>query len=168
MNVDGFEIERRFLISFPDSALLEKCESSSGIVQTYLKRGNDCDSERVRMRRFDGGTEYTYTRKRRLSDIRRQEDERLVDEREYNLLLESADPERRPIEKTRYCLRHKGQLFEIDVFPFWQDRAIMEIELTDEKQEVIVPEDIVVFKEITGDGKYTNSSLALSIPYEEL
>ena len=35
MNIDGFEIERKFLIAMPEKAFLEKCERSA-ITQTYL------------------------------------------------------------------------------------------------------------------------------------
>ena len=32
------------------------------------------------------------------------------------------------IRKTRYCLTYKNQYFEIDIYPFWNDKAILEIE----------------------------------------
>jgi CYTH domain-containing protein len=48
-----------------------------------------------------------------------------------------ADPSCRPIRKTRYCLTYKNQYFEIDVYPFWNDKAIIEIEQSDEGAEII-------------------------------
>lgn len=35
-----------------------------------------------------------------------------------------ADPTRRPIRKDRYCLTDGNQYFEIDVYPFWTDKAV--------------------------------------------
>ena len=58
------------------------------------------------------------------------------------------------------------QLFEIDVYPFWTDRAIMEIELDSEEREVMLPPFIEVIKEVTGDGRYTNAAIAREVPAE--
>jgi len=84
----------------------------------------------------------------------------LKDQSEYlNLLLE-ADTSKRQIRKTRYCLTYKNQYFEIDVFPFWDDIAIIEIELSDEEKNIEFPTRIRVIKEVTDDEEYTNYSLA--------
>ena len=162
MNIDGMEIERKFLIAMPDKATLERAHSSE-IVQTYLK-GEKGTTERVRKRSADGESVYTHTVKRRISAMRRQEDERGISRAEYEELLRRADPKRRNEHKTRYCLSYEGQLFEIDVYPFWKDRAIMEIELDSEQREVALPPFIKVIKEVTEDGRYTNAALAKEVP----
>ena len=71
-----------------------------------------------------------------------------------------ADPSRRPIRKTRYCLTFGKQYFEIDVYPFWQDKAILEIELSDESDQICFPDMIRVIKEVTDDPTYKNAALA--------
>ena len=71
-----------------------------------------------------------------------------------------ADTTKRQIRKTRYCLIYENQYFEIDVYPFWQDKAIAEIELSDENAQVVFPEQIRVIKEVTEDEAYKNASLA--------
>ena len=65
-------------------------------------------------------------------------------------------------------LEYRGQNFEIDIYPFWSDRAIMEIELEDECQAVDFPPEIDIIKEVTEDKRYTNSSIAREIPVEDL
>ena len=55
---------------------------------------------------------------------------------------------------------YENQYFEIDVYPFWQDKAIAEIELSDENAQVVFPEQIKVIKEVTEDEAYKNASLA--------
>ena len=65
-------------------------------------------------------------------------------------------------------LPYKGQDFEIDVFPFWEDRALLEIELEDETQPVELPPELEMIREVTGDGRYTNAALSLNIPFEDL
>lgn len=71
-----------------------------------------------------------------------------------------ADPTCRPIRKTRYCLTSGNQYFEIDVYPFWKDRAIMEIELSVEDTPVMFPDCIRAIREVNGDERYKNAALA--------
>lgn len=164
MNQNGYEIERKFLICRPEEAWLEKNCQGSDIVQTYLKSEAAGRNERVRRREGKNGVVYTHTIKRRLSDLRREEKEREIGAAEYCTLLQRADPERRIIRKRRYVLAWQGQDFEIDIYPFWQDKAVMEIELTDETEAVQLPPEIEIIKEVTGDRRYTNASLAKALP----
>ncbi|MBN2833619.1 MAG: AAA family ATPase [Candidatus Delongbacteria bacterium] len=158
---EPFEIERKFLIEHPNTAELKKLSNCQcvEIIQTYLVSNND-DEIRVRQRGIDGHYTYYQTTKRRISPLKRVEIERRLTQSEYlNLLLE-ADTSKRQIRKTRYCLTYKNQYFEIDVFPFWDDIAIMEIELSDEEKNIEFPTGIRVIKEVTDDEEYTNYSLA--------
>lgn len=164
MNQNGYEIERKFLIRRPEEAWLEKSAQGSDIIQTYLKTEASSHSDRVRRREGKNGVVYTHTVKRRVSDLRREEQEREISEAEYRTLLQRADPERRTIRKRRYVLPYDGKDFEIDVYPFWQDKAVMEIELTDEMETVMLPPEIEIIKEVTGDRRYTNAALAKAIP----
>ena len=166
MNIDGFEIERKFLIAMPDEAFLENCGRSE-ITQTYLL-GEENTTERVRKRVYRDKCEYTHTVKRKLNDMRRVEDEREIDESTYNELLKRADPARQPIRKTRCCFEHGGKLWELDVFPFWKNQAYLEIELTDEGETFLLPPGIRLLREVTDDPRYTNAALSLEIPNEEI
>jgi len=87
---------------------------------------------------------------------------------EYQQLLEQADPTRRTIVKTRYCLPYEGRMLEIDVFPFWDDRAYLEIELEDEEEDFTLPDWLHIIREVTKDKRYTNASLAREVPYEQI
>ena len=165
MNIDGFEIERKFLIAMPDEAFLKTC-SASAITQTYLV----CDgntTERVRERAYPDHCEYTHTIKYKLNNMRRIEDERQIDEDTYTALLERADPARRPIRKVRYCFEHDGRLWELDVFPFWKNSAYLEIELTGEDEAFTLPPGLRLKREVTDDPRYTNAALSLHMPEEE-
>lgn len=164
MNINGIEIERKFLICRPDETWLEENGEGTDIVQTYLTKRDKGLSCRVRRRSGKKETVYTYTEKRHISSIKREEYEREIDEKEYNELLLLADPGRRTVEKRRYVLPYRGQDFEIDIYPFWNDRAIMEIELERENQAVDFPPQIRIIKEVTQDRRYTNSAIAREIP----
>lgn len=168
MNNNGIEIERKFLIRRPERNWLENAADGSDILQTYLKKAESGFSSRVRRRSGKNGTVYTHTEKRHISPIRREEYEREISEKEYKELLLFSDPKRRAIEKRRYVLMYKGQCFEIDIYPFWKDRAVMEIELENENQAVDFPPEIEIIKEVTEDRRYTNSSMALNIPFDPI
>lgn len=158
---EPFEIERKFLIEYPDIKWLESIPNCQRIeiIQTYLKSDND-DEIRVRQRGIDGHYVYFQTSKRKVSDVKRVEIERRLSESEYIRLLMNADTTRRQIRKDRYCLTYENQYFEIDVYPFWNDRAIAEIELSDENADIKFPKQIKVIKEVTDDESYKNASLA--------
>ncbi len=160
MQSEPYEIERKYLIRRPDEAWLRTLPDRSEIVQTYLVSQKDGERARVRKRTRDGAAVYTHTVKRRVNDLRAVEREREIDAAEYAGLLELADPKRRTLYKKRYCLPYRGQLFEIDVYPFWSDRAIMEIELEDEAQPVELPPEIELIEEVSSDRRYSNAALA--------
>lgn len=160
----GYEIERKFLIALPDEKILsEKAVHRLEIVQTYLL-ASDGESARVRKTTENGVVTYTHTTKKRISAIKRIEDEKEIGEEEYKTFLMSADPSRRPIEKVRYCIPYAEHVLEIDIFPFWKDKCFMEIELQHETENVVLPPFITIIKEVTDDKCYTNASLAIQLP----
>lgn len=156
------EIERKYLIAYPDVKALEKLPNCRrvDIVQTYLKCENGEEEVRIRQRGYDGNYIYFKTRKRRLSDLKRVEVEERLSQEEYLSLLVQADPACRPIHKQRYCLSDNGMYYEIDVYPEWQDKAIMEVELRSDTQKVIFPDCVKVIREVTDDPAYSNHHLA--------
>lgn len=154
------EIERKFLIAYPDLARLERnpfCRRVE-IEQTYLT-GADGAEMRLRRRGERGQSVYFLTRKRRLSERTRVEIERRLTREEYLALLEKAGA-RRTLRKTRYCLAYDMQYFEIDVYGFWQDRATMEIELLCEDEEIRFPPETRVLADVSGVAAYTSANLA--------
>ena len=158
---EPLEIERKFLIEYPDLDWLNShptCRAVQ-IIQTYL-RCPEGDEVRVRQRGDDGHYLYYKTVKRRLEGAKRVEVEHRISKDEYLELLMDADTSKRQIRKTRYCLTHGGQYFEIDIYPFWDDKAILEIELKDEDETIRFPEKIRIIKEVTEDDSFKNSSLA--------
>ena len=158
---EPYEIERKYLIAYPDIAWLESNPSCQRveIIQTYLK-SNETEEVRVRQRGMDGHYIYFQTIKRKVSNIKRIEIEKRLSQAEYLKLLMEADTSRKPIRKTRYCLTYQSQYFEIDIYPFWKDQAIAEIELRDENIPVVFPKQIQVIKEVTEDAAYKNAALS--------
>lgn len=153
--------ERKFLIEYPDLNWLEsqpECRRVE-ILSTYLlsSRGEDV---RVRQRGEKGS--FTYYKIARLEPLGQQRiivEERLAQDEYLNLLME-ADPDRKPVRKTRYCLNYDGQYFEIDVFPFWSDKAILKVEETDADGLPRLPEELKLIRDVTGEPEYKNAALS--------
>ena len=156
------EIERKYLIARPNLHLLEQrpnCERVD-IVQTYLKSDDPGEERRIRQRGSNGNYIYFMTRKRKADGIKRIEIEERLTQEEYISFMVEADPAYRPIHKERYCLSENGLYYEIDIYPEWKEKAIMEIELHSENQSVVFPDGIDVIREVTGEAAYSNHELA--------
>lgn len=156
-----YEIERKFLIEYPNLEYLDKLPNCNKveIIQTYLKSDGDSET-RLRQRGQNGYYTYTKTIKTKISATKRVELESRISKEEYlNSLLE-ADLSIGQIRKTRYCLTHKNKYLEIDIYPFWQDKAILEIELNHENEKFELPKFIRVIKEVTADDSFKNVNLA--------
>ena len=152
------ETERKFLVKLPSEEDLKvnNCVKSN-IVQTYLRRNNPEVERRIRQRGIDGDFSYYYTEKKKLSKYSRDEVERKITKDEYiSLLVEGIAT----VRKDRYCFFYENQYFELDIYPDWDNEAILEIELTEEGQELKLPNWITVIKEVTGEDKYSNANLA--------
>ena len=157
------EIERKYLIQKPVLETLKKHVSISvvDIVQTYLKSPENSEL-RVRQRGQNGNFSYYFTEKRRINFAKRIELERKITQDEYIKYLTQIDTSRPPIVKQRVCFVHKDQYFEIDLFSFSEDKAILEIELTAENDHINLPDFIKVIKDVTDNLAYTNYNLAKS------
>lgn len=157
---EPFEIERKFLIEYPNIEWLESlpnCQQVE-IIQTYLKSNED--EVRIRQRGLNGSYIYTKTIKKKISNVKRMEIEKRLSKDEYLRLLMDADTTKHQIRKTRYCLTYNNCYLELDVYPFWTDKAILEIELSNENDEISIPDEIKVIKEVTDDENFKNASLA--------
>lgn len=159
---EPYEIERKYLIEYPDLEWLQQLPTAEKveIIQTYLNSSAG-DEVRVRQRGIDGNYMYYETIKKSVSALKRVEIERRLSQSEYLKLLMEADTSKRQIRKNRYCLTYENQYFEIDIYPFWNDKAIIEIELSDETDNIVFPKEIKVIKEVTDDPEYKNAALAV-------
>ena len=164
------EIERKYLIRYPDTEKLREmpgCEIWA-ITQIYLKDGENGQTRRVRKLRVNGEWKYYRTFKQHLSSLSCIEDEAEISAGEYEAYGRERDLRRLPILKTRYRVPYAGHVLEFDVYPFWQDRAILEIELQSEAEEVEIPADVQIIRDVTGEKAYKNKQLALRVPMEDI
>lgn len=158
---EPYEIERKFLIKMPDVTALDAMPNCTKVemLQTYLM--SDPNEEvRVRQRGKDGSYTFFKTVKKNITEVKRIENEVQISQDEYVKLLMQADLSKHQIRKTRYCIMYRNQYFELDIYPFWNTRAVIEIELNDENAKVDFPPFVEVLKEVTYDQRFRNSSLA--------
>ena len=163
------EIERKFLIAMPSINLLESFENTrkKEIAQTYLPT-IDGITARVRKIEENEKTTYVKTEKSRISSLSHYENEFEISKEQYENELTLRDANKSTIEKIRYCIPCDNHILEIDIYPFWNDRAILEIELRDENEAFDIPSYIKVIKEVSDDKRYKNTNLAKDVPMDSL
>lgn len=162
------EIERKFLIEYPSEEIISKLEYSSvsNIIQTYLKCYDGCE-RRIRQRGSkETGYNFYYTEKTPVSNIERIEKERKISPDEYIQYLSDADTGLHQVSKTRYCFIYKNQYFEMDLYPYSNKYAIVEIELSNADDDVEFPPFLEIVKEVTSDTRFKNHSIALTLTIE--
>jgi len=161
------EIERKFLIKKPTKEQIEKLGyvSRTNIIQTYLKRTNNDIERRLRQRGTkEDGYYFYYTEKTDVGHGERVEIERKLTKDEYITLLAETDSSLHQISKERYCFVYDRKYYEMDLYPFDDDYAIIEIELNDINEAIKFP-PLVLVKEVTDDKNFRNSALAKTLKF---
>lgn len=158
------EIERRFLIEYPDIDALRQMPGYRvrHISQTYLKSDGDFVGGRIRRVVENGVTSYIYTYKERLTDMTRREYEKEISFEEYSDLLTRKKKYTVTIEKDRHVFEYAGLVYELDVYEFWDDKASLEAEVDSEDTPIPIPPCVTLIKEVTDDRRYNNSRLAMN------
>ena len=164
------EIERKYLIRYPDINTLkaQKGVEQWEIMQIYLTVSGPGETRRIRQVVSGGELKYYKTFKKRLSDLSCEEDEGEIDQLEFIRLCQEQQPGCRPLIKTRYRVPYAGHVLEFDIYPFWSDRAIMEIELEREDEGAALPEYVRVIRDVSDDVAYKNRQLAENVIYEKI
>ncbi len=157
------EIERKYLIVKPDEALLaaQPAVRLREIEQIYLVAPKG-KTRRVRRLCESGQTCLLYTEKTRLTALTAREEEYEITPARYEELLREADPHRRAIRKRRYAIPYGGRVCEVDIYPFWEKHATLEIELSSEEEVPLIPDFLSVLRDVSADRRFKNVNLALS------
>jgi CYTH domain-containing protein len=163
------EIERKFLIKMPTQEQIEAlgCVFKTNIIQTYLKKKENTVERRIRQRgNKENGFTFYYTEKTNISSGVRIEDERKITPEEYLQLLTEADTSLHHISKIRHCFVYDKKYFEMDIYPFDSEYAIIEIELNDIKENFNYP-PLDFIKEVTNDSRFSNYNLAKTLSLKQ-
>lgn len=163
------EVEKKYLIKKPSQELLDKLDyvSKVDIIQTYLESEGNIE-RRVRQRGTkEEGYSYFYTEKKEVGQGIREEKEKHISLAEYVNYLAEADGNLHIVKKTRYCFIYNKKYFELDIYPFSEEYAILEIELENKDSKIEIPDYLEVIKEVTEDKRYKNRTLAESLKLED-
>lgn len=155
------EIERKFLIEYPNIEYLENMKfcRKTPITQAYLTTPDE-GNFRIRKRGSGENAVYIKTVKIKISDIKRIETENYISKEQYYDYLSKKEYVTGIISKDRYCIVYDLTYYELDVYPFWIDKATLEIELLSEEQEYKLPPFVKLIREVTFEKEYRNLSLA--------
>lgn len=163
------EIEYKFLIEMPDIKVLAEqsefrekklCQMYLELPQGFSEFGTRC---RIRKVEEKGTVTFYKTFKKDVTGITRIEIEEEINAKEFEALSEFILKGYAPVEKTRYTFFYEGFTCEVDVFPFWNTQAFLEIEVESEKVYPEIPPFIKVIKDVSADKMYRNSVLAQMI-----
>jgi CYTH domain-containing protein len=163
------KIEKKFLIEMPNLiTMLESIKyEKTQMLQTYLTSDDPNKEIRIRQSGFNNEYSYSCTTQSQL-EISNAATTVLTGKRitqsEYLSLLTNSDTSLRQIKKDRYNFVYNNLYFELDVYPFWNDKAVLEIKLTEQNQQFEIPSSIKILKDVTGDLDFRNHSIARNIP----
>ncbi|MBQ2201684.1 MAG: hypothetical protein II412_03865, partial [Clostridia bacterium] len=65
-----------------------------------------------------------------------------------------VDPEYGSVSKRRFCFLYHGHYCTVDTYPANANSAILDVQLNDKDEQVELPPEIRVIKEVTGDVNY--------------
>ena len=154
-------IERKFTIEAPDITKIDIPYQVIDIQQHYLDGHNTKEHTRIRQRGQNGSYTYYHTKKINIRGGVNIELEDKISQEQYYDLLPTADPNLVPIIKERICFLWENQYFEMDIFKNrGKDTCMLQIKLTEQQQETILPLWIKIIKEVTDDSQYSNYELA--------
>ncbi len=161
------ETERKFLVhNFVLESAIPVPYKKISIEQFYIRgaRGRIRYRARNEIGRVTGEPACYRTEKSPTdSAMSRIEIERQISYAEYCLARQVRDHRWDIIEKYRYCFLWRNQYFELDKFVTperHRNLMMLEIELTEEKDQIFLPDWIGKVTEVTGDLRFRNSHLA--------
>ncbi len=153
-------IERKYLVDQIKG--FDRCIEKNNavrvdIVQHYLEGDGQ---ERVRAWTRDGVTTCFYTKKSNKPSIERIKTEEIISHKKYQQLLQRANPECAPIEKSRFYFIENNQYFRLDFFCDDACDCILEVQPSTIQTEIELPIYFNIVREVTDDPKYYNYNIA--------
>lgn len=158
------EIERKFLLAKRPNLNIGAFKNAVvvNIEQIYLLSAVE-EELRIRKRSQDASSTYYETRKIHISESKRWESESFITPSEYLFKKSLQKPGTDIIQKQRVCFVYNNQYFELDIFSApkkLNGLCLLEIELTEENEEVRLPKFLKIEREVTNEPEFSNSCLA--------
>ena len=149
--------KRKFLVDMPNIALLTEKYGALVIdmMQTYLCFTQPGVERRIRQQENGEDYRYFYTEKHVTDDGEKWVTEKPISEKQYLHYLMEGDDALHSVRKKKHRFIYGDCRFELDVYPFSNDRAVLFM-----YGEAEIPPEITVIREVTGDPAYKNRQLA--------
>ena len=150
-------IEKKYLIKMPDLEQLLKNKHCRKVhvKQHYLIDETKKEKEKIVLRRENNKNFYYKVNKK---DNVKYSNSITADQ--YINKLEDENKKFYNIYKDRYYYIYDSRCFKIDIFPFWDDKAILEIDILSEREQIKFPKFVEILEEVTEIEKYKNYYLA--------
>ena len=152
--------KRKYLIEMPDMGIIAARYGAVALdmMQTYLRPTKPGVERRIRQQKNGEDYLYFYTEKHTMPDGTKWDTEKPISEKSYIRYLMEGDSGLHSVRKTKYRFIYNRQRFEIDVYPFSQDKAVLFV--YSDGEDAALPPEINVIREVTGDPAYKNRQLA--------
>ena len=156
----------KYLIKMPDMDALQAQYKAvvHRMMQTYLRATVPNTERLVRQQSNADGSNvlYFYTEKRNKSQSERWETEKPITDKHYCKYMMESDTSLHSVDKMRYSITYKDQVFDIDVYPFSKSKALMEIKVPSPDTPIELPPEISLIMDVTDNKNYKNRQLAQS------
>ena len=155
------EVWKKYLISMPALSDIESDYHTAGIdmMQTYLISTQPNTQRRIRQQKNGNEYLYFYTEKRS-NESGVWETEKPISEKQYIRYLMDGDIGLHTVRKVKYRFSRDGARFEIDVYPFSQEKAVLRAAVPPSQSEPTFPPELTVLRDVTDDPNYRNRALA--------
>ena len=152
--------KRKFLIEMPDVEWLKAAYGAPGaeMMQTYLTVTQPGVERRIRQQMNGEDYLYFYTEKHLLPDGTQWDTEKPISGKAYVRFLMEGDSHLHSVRKTKYRFVADNCRFELDVYPFSGEKAVLFMYSDD--PQAVMPDWIRPIREVTGDPAYKNRQLA--------
>ncbi|MBQ8535708.1 MAG: AAA family ATPase [Bacilli bacterium] len=150
-------VEKKYLISMPDVDQLIKNKNCRKVhvKQHYLIDETKQEKEKIVLRRENNKNFYYKVNKK--NNVKYS---KAINADQYINKLEDENNKFYHIYKDRYYYIFDSRCIKIDVFPFWKDKAILEVDILNDRESIKFPKFINVIEDVTNNESYKNYYLA--------
>lgn len=157
--------QEKIIVKKPDiNYLMTKKAQKRSIIQIYLK-SNGKEERRIRM--MGDGNNFVYYLTRKGIGNYNDYQEKSISKDVYDALMLEMDTERKPIIKERWYFSEGDTYYNLDVYPSWENYAVVEIRGSKENVDVSLPIGIEEVRNVTGNIRFSNYAFSKYFPTEE-
>ena len=154
---DKAYVEKKYLISMPDVDQLMKNKQCRKVhvKQHYVIDETRQEKEKIVLRRENNKNFYYKVVKK--NNVKYSNS---ITADKYINKLEDETKKFYHIYKDRYYYIFDSRCIKIDVFPFWKDKAILEVDILNDRENIKFPKFVNIIEDVTDNEAYKNYYLA--------